>query len=236
MNGVNEAPLLRLSGLCRHYREGDVRRTVFADLELELARGECVVLFGRSGSGKTTLLNLVSGIDRPDAGRIDIDGSCLTALDEEGRTRFRRAHIGFVHQFFNLLPTLTVFENLLLPLELNGLADAAGHQRACDLLAEVGLAERRDSYPDRLSGGEQQRVAVARALVHEPLLLLADEPTGNLDVETGARVLALLQRLARAAGHALLVATHSREAAAIADRVLLFDAGRLREERPAVDR
>jgi putative ABC transport system ATP-binding protein len=230
VNGASAAPLVRLSGLGRHYREGDVRRTVFTGLDLELVRGECVVLFGRSGSGKTTLLNLVSGIDRPDAGRVEIDGVCLTALDEEGRTLFRRGHIGFVHQFFNLLPTLTVFENLMLPLELNGRADAAGRQHATELLAEVGLADRHDSFPDRLSGGEQQRVAVARALVHDPLLLLADEPTGNLDVETGARVLALLKQLAAAAGHTLLVATHSREATMIADRVLVFDDGRLCED------
>jgi putative ABC transport system ATP-binding protein len=230
VNGDSAAPLVCLSGLCGHYREGEVTRTVFAGLDLELARGECVVLFGRSGSGKTTLLNLVSGIDRPDAGRVDIDGTDLTGLDEEGRTLFRRGRIGFVHQFFNLLPTLTVFENLMLPLELNGRADAAGRQRASGLLAEVGLADRRDSFPDRLSGGEQQRVAVARALVHDPLLLLADEPTGNLDADTGARVLALLQRLALASGHTLLIATHSREATTIADRVLVFNDGCLREE------
>ena len=219
-----------MSGLARTYREGDARRTVFAGLDLVLGRDECVVLLGRSGSGKSTLLNLVSGIDRADAGHVEIDGTRLTDLDEEGRTRFRRARIGFIHQFFNLLPTLTVLENLLLPLELNGRADAAGRQRAAELLEAVGLAARRDSYPDRLSGGEQQRVAVARALVHEPLLLLADEPTGNLDAESGARVLELLQRLARAGGHALLVATHSREALAIADRVLRFVDGRLVEE------
>jgi putative ABC transport system ATP-binding protein len=230
VNGDSAAPLVCLSGLCRHYREGEVRRTVFAGLDLDLNRGECVVLFGRSGSGKTTLLNLVSGIDRPDAGRVIIDGTCLTELDEEGRTLFRRERIGFVHQFFNLLPTLTVFENLMLPLELNGRADTAGRQRASGLLAEIGLADRHDSFPDRLSGGEQQRVAVARALVHDPLLLLADEPTGNLDSETGAHVLALLQRLALASGHTLLIATHSREATTIADRVLVFDDGCLREE------
>jgi putative ABC transport system ATP-binding protein len=220
---------VRLRGLARHYREGDARRTVFAGLDLDLGRDECVVLFGRSGSGKTTLLNLVSGIDRPDAGTVDIDGTRLTGLDEERRTRFRRARIGFIHQFFNLLPTLTVEENLQLPLELNGRTDADSLARAARLLDAVGLADRRASFPDRLSGGEQQRVAVARALVHEPLLLLADEPTGNLDGEAGTRVLALLQRLAQAGGHALLVATHSREALAIADRVLRFANGRLVE-------
>ena len=228
-NAAPDTPLVRLVGLCRRYREGEVTRAVFDALDLELAAGECVVLYGRSGSGKTTLLNLVGGIDRPDAGRIEVDGTRLDTLDEEARTRFRRARIGFVHQFFNLLPTLTVYENLLLPLELNARADAAGHARAGALLEEVGLAGRRDSFPDRLSGGEQQRVAVARAVIHEPRLLLADEPTGNLDSETGAVVLALLHRLARTAGHALLLATHSREAASIADRVLVFDHGQLRD-------
>jgi putative ABC transport system ATP-binding protein len=228
-NAAPDTPLVRLVGLCRRYREGEVTRAVFDALDLELAAGECVVLYGRSGSGKTTLLNLVGGIDRPDAGRVEVDGTRLDTLDEEARTRFRRARIGFVHQFFNLLPTLTVYENLLLPLELNARADAAGHARAGALLEEVGLAGRRDSFPDRLSGGEQQRVAVARAVIHEPRLLLADEPTGNLDSETGAVVLALLHRLARAAGHGLLLATHSREAASIADRVLVFDHGQLRD-------
>lgn len=228
-NAAPDTPLVRLVGLCRRYREGEVTRAVFDALDLELAAGECVVLYGRSGSGKTTLLNLVGGIDRPDAGRVEVDGTRLDTLDEEARTRFRRARIGFVHQFFNLLPTLTVYENLLLPLELNARADAAGHARAGALLEEVGLAGRRDSFPDRLSGGEQQRVAVARAVIHEPRLLLADEPTGNLDSETGAVVLALLHRLARTAGHALLLATHSREAASIADRVLVFDHGQLRD-------
>ncbi len=228
-NAAPDTPLVRLVGLCRRYREGEVTRAVFDALDLELAAGECVVLYGRSGSGKTTLLNLVGGIDRPDAGRVEVDGTRLDTLDEEARTRFRRARIGFVHQFFNLLPTLTVYENRLLPLELNARADAAGHARAGALLEEVGLAGRRDSFPDRLSGGEQQRVAVARAVIHEPRLLLADEPTGNLDSETGAVVLALLHRLARTAGHALLLATHSREAASIADRVLVFDHGQLRD-------
>ena len=228
-NAAPDTPLVRLVGLCRRYREGEVTRAVFDALDLELAAGECVVLYGRSGSGKTTLLNLVGGIDRPDAGRVEVDGTRLDTLDEEARTRFRRARIGFVHQFFNLLPTLTVYENLLLPLELNARADAAGHARAGALLEEVGLAGRRDSFPDRLSGGEQQRVAVARAVIHEPRLLLGDEPTGNLDSETGAVVLALLHRLARTAGHALLLATHSREAASIADRVLVFDHGQLRD-------
>jgi putative ABC transport system ATP-binding protein len=228
LNAQSLTPLVRLAGLCRSYREGEVTRDVFRDLDLQVAVGECVVLYGRSGSGKTTLLNLISGIDRPDAGRVEVDGTRIDTLDEEARTRFRRARIGFVHQFFNLLPTLTVYENLLLPLELNRRADADGHARAAALLEEVGLAPRRDSFPDRLSGGEQQRVAVARAVIHEPSLLLADEPTGNLDVETGAVVLALLRRLAGAAGHALLIATHSREAASIADRVLVFDHGQLR--------
>jgi putative ABC transport system ATP-binding protein len=188
-----------------------------------------VALLGPSGSGKSTLLNLVSGIDTPDAGSIDIDGVRVTDLDERERTLFRRRHIGFVFQFFNLLPTLTVEENLLLPLELKGRLDAAARRRARELLEHVGLADRAATFPDRLSGGEQQRIALARALVHEPALILADEPTGNLDPATGEKMLDLLDRLVRDAGRTLLVVTHSRELAAHADRVLRIVDGRLEE-------
>jgi putative ABC transport system ATP-binding protein len=176
------------------------------------------------------LLNLISGIDRADGGRIWLDGQELTALDERQRTIFRRQNIGFVFQFFNLITTLTTLENVILPLELNGLNAQAARLRAEPLLEAVGLSDRLDTFPDRLSGGEQQRVAIARALIHDPLLVLADEPTGNLDEETGRQVLALLDRLTRQAGKNLILVTHSVEAGSYADRILYLKDGKLVEE------
>ncbi len=224
---TSPAPLIRLRGLSKIYPEGERKREVFRDLDADFERGEFVALIGRSGSGKSTLLNLISGIDLPTAGEVTIAGIGLTRLSERERTLFRRRHIGFVFQFFNLIPTLTVLENLLLPLELKGRIGAAERQRASDLLAQVGLADRPHSYPDRLSGGEQQRLAIARALVHKPQLLLADELTGNLDAETGGRVMDLLHDLVRQAGMTLLLVTHSRELAGLADRMLIVGDGRL---------
>jgi putative ABC transport system ATP-binding protein len=219
--------MIELAGLTKTYTEAGGERVVFRDLNLRTEDGEIVVLLGPSGSGKTTLLNLVSGIDLPTAGEVRIDGVTLTGLSERNRTLFRRDHIGFVFQFFNLIATLTVEENLLLPLELSGRETSADHERARSLLAEVGLADRAGVYPDRLSGGEQQRVAVARALSHDPAVVLADEPTGNLDRETGRSVLALLERLARNVGKTVLIVTHSEEAIPLADRVLVLRDGRL---------
>jgi putative ABC transport system ATP-binding protein len=221
--------VLSIQGLSRHYLEGERRHVVLDAASAEIRRGEFVALLGPSGSGKSTLLNLVSGIDTPDAGSIEIDGVRVTELGERDRTLFRRSHIGFVFQFFNLLPTLTVEENLLLPLELKGRLDASARRRARELLEEVGLADRASTFPDRLSGGEQQRVALARALVHEPALILADEPTGNLDSATGEKMLDLLDRLVRDAGRTLLAVTHSRDLAAHADRVIRIVDGRLEE-------
>ena len=177
--------LLRLIDIVKTYREGEADRTVLDHLSLSLARGTSAVLMGRSGAGKSTLLNIVSGIDLPTAGEVVIDGTDLTDLSETDRTLFRRTHIGFIFQSFNLISTLTVVENVLLPLELAGRTNAEARQNAEEMLAHVGLGDRLDSFPDRLSGGEQQRVAVARALAHDPLFVLADEPTGNLDYETG---------------------------------------------------
>jgi putative ABC transport system ATP-binding protein len=218
---------LRLENLSKSYQEGARTRRVFQDVDLEVAAGEVVAVLGKSGSGKTTLLNLISGIDRVDAGEITLEGVRLTGLDERSWTLFRRRSVGFIFQFFNLIPTLNVWENIILPLELNAQADESGLRRAGDLLAEVGLADRRAAFPDRLSGGEQQRVAIARALVHDPALVLADEPTGNLDEETGRHVLALLHRLTRRAGKSMILVTHSAAAAAIADRVFTLHEGRL---------
>ncbi|MDG4552734.1 MAG: ABC transporter ATP-binding protein [Candidatus Competibacter sp.] len=220
---------IAIRNLAKHYTEGDLRRTIFADLTLDVPRNQFVALLGQSGSGKSTLLNLLGGIDLPDAGQIRIDGRLLTDLSEIERTRFRRRHIGFVFQFFNLIPTLTAEENLLLPLELNGLASPDRRDRALELLDNVGLGNRRQSFPERLSGGEQQRLAIVRALVHDPLLVLADEPTGNLDAATGERILDLLLALHRQAASAIVMVTHSREVAARADRILVLDGGRIRE-------
>lgn len=220
---------IALRNVSKHYAEGDQKRTIFADLSLEINRGECVSLLGQSGSGKSTLLNLLAGIDLPDAGTIEVAGQKLGGLTERERTLFRRRHIGFVFQFFNLIPTLTVEENVLLPLELNGYRTSDRHREASDLLASVGLGERRRSFPEQLSGGEQQRLAIVRAVVHRPLLLLADEPTGNLDAATGERVLELLLNLHQRSGTTVILVTHSRDVAARADRMLHLDSGLIQE-------
>ena len=225
-------PLLQLTDVVKTYREGDAERTVLDALSLRIARGDSVVLMGRSGAGKSTLLNIVSGIDLPTSGRVVIDETDLTGLSETERTLFRRTQIGFVFQSFNLISTLTVVENVLLPLELGGAASADARHRAEAVLDHVGLGDRLDSFPDRLSGGEQQRVAVARAVAHDPVFVLADEPTGNLDYETGQEVLALLYDLVRDTDTTLLVATHDREALDRADRVLHLRGGVLHEEVP----
>jgi len=223
-------PLLLIQGLRKGYREGGGSHPILTGADATLGRGEFVALLGPSGSGKSTLLNLVSGIDVPDAGEVCVDGISLTRMTERERTLFRRHQIGFVFQFFNLIPTLTVEENLLLPLELKGRVGERERRKAGALLERVGLAGRESAFPDRLSGGEQQRVAVARALVHDPLLVLADEPTGNLDAETGEKVLDLLVSLAASADKTLLAVTHSRDVAARADRVLRIRSGKLVED------
>ena len=220
---------LRFHDLTKSYYEGELRRVVLQNAHAEFEPGQMTVILGRSGSGKSTLLNLISGIDAPDGGQIWVDGQDLTALSERDRTLFRRARIGFIFQFFNLIPTLTVMENVVLPLELNGATVKDARRQAGQLLAAVDLLDRAQTFPDRLSGGEQQRVALARALVHDPLLVLADEPTGNLDEETGRQVLELLDRLTRQAGKNLIMVTHSNEAAALADRVLHLREGKLVE-------
>jgi putative ABC transport system ATP-binding protein len=230
------APLVELRHVTRAFAEGGRERAVLRGASAAIGRGELAVVVGKSGSGKTTLLNLVAGIDLPTAGDVVVDGVALGRLRERDRTLFRRRHLGFVFQFFNLIPTLTVEENLLLPLELQGRVTPGRRRAALALLEEVGLADRAGAFPDRLSGGEQQRVAVARALAHDPALVLADEPTGNLDLETGLVVLRLLDRLTRQAGKTLLMATHSPEVVGIADRVFRIEEGRLvehaEEERP----
>ena len=218
---------LHFHDLSKSYYEGEVRRVVLQNAHAEFQSGEITAILGKSGSGKSTLLNLISGIDAPDSGQIWVDGKDLTALSDREWTLFRRARIGFVFQFFNLIPTLTVGENVSLPLELNRVPRLQVHQKAQEMLEAVGLLERWKTFPEKLSGGEQQRVALARALVHDPFLILADEPTGNLDEETGAQVMSLLARLAREQNRTLLIVTHSREAASHADRILRLSHGQL---------
>jgi putative ABC transport system ATP-binding protein len=228
-----ETCAVRIGVLEKSYVEGGQTHAVLAGADARIERGETVVLLGRSGSGKSTLLNLVAGIDLPDSGYVELEGTRITALTERERTLFRRRRLGFIYQFFNLLPTLTVAENVRLPLELNGAGRREAEISALSLLEEVGLARRANAFPDVLSGGEQQRVAIARALVHDPVLVLADEPTGNLDEATGHNVLALLDRLVRQRGGTMLLATHSRTIADAGDRVWRLHEGRLQEEAPA---
>jgi putative ABC transport system ATP-binding protein len=225
----DEAEFLKIENLSKSFLEGGRRRIVLENVSLTLYHGEIIAVLGKSGSGKTTLLNLIGGIDLADSGDIYVSGLRLTTLKDHDRTIFRRSRIGFIFQFFNLIPTLTVWENVVLPLELNRLLDENGRARALEMLREVGLADRLKTFPDRLSGGEQQRVAVARALVHDPDLVLADEPTGNLDEETGRQVMALIETLVRKTGKTLIMVTHSLEAAAIADRVFQLREGKLVE-------
>lgn len=218
---------IRIRNLSRSFQEGEQQHSVLRSLSVDFEAGETVALRGRSGSGKSTLLNLISGIDAPDSGHIEISGLDITAMSERERTLFRREHIGFVYQAFNLVPTLTVADNVRLVLELNGVDEAEASKRIDELLAAVGLANRRASYPDVLSGGEQQRVAIARALAHRPQIVLADEPTGNLDEKTADNILALLDRLVRKEGGTMIVATHSAKVAAFCDRELMLQDGQI---------
>ncbi|MFQ6006819.1 MAG: ABC transporter ATP-binding protein [Woeseia sp.] len=218
---------VRLANLSRSFQEGDQLHSVLSNLSAEIIEGETVALRGRSGSGKSTLLNLISGIDLPDEGEVVVAGLNITAISERDRTLFRRKHIGFVYQAYNLVPTLTVADNVRLVLELNDVTEPCASKRVQTLLAAVRLSARADSYPDVLSGGEQQRVAIARALANEPSLLLADEPTGNLDDKSADDVLELLEKLVRLSGGTMIVATHSERIATSCDRVLELRDGKL---------
>lgn len=211
--------IVTLRGISKHYGEQAQARQVLNAVDLDIHEGEFFVMLGKSGSGKSTLLNLIGGIDAPDSGSITIRNTDITTLNEKARTLFRRDNIGIVFQFFNLIPTLTVLENITLPLELRGVARKSAEQQGMALLERVKLADRAATFPDKLSGGEQQRVAIARALVTEPSVVLADEPTGNLDEDTGQMVLALLLELTRDAGKTLIMATHNPEIVPFADRV-----------------
>jgi putative ABC transport system ATP-binding protein len=215
------------SGLGQTYRGAGRTLTVLRDIDLRIAPEEFVAIVGPSGSGKTTLLGLLAGLDRPSAGNVHLDGQDLGALTEDERARFRAERIGFVFQTFQLIPTLTAIENVRVPLELSGRDGDAAEARAGDLLGRVGLADRLGHYPAQLSGGEQQRVALARAFANAPRILFADEPTGNLDAETGRGVIELILELHRREHTTLVLVTHDPALAGFADRVIRLDSGKL---------
>lgn len=219
--------LVAVRDLTKRYTEAGRERSVLDSVSVEIMTGEFFVMLGKSGSGKSTLLNMIGGIDRPDSGTITIDGAAITAMNDRQLTLFRRDHVGIIFQFFNLIPTLTVLENITLGQELGGRRSRAVIDGARALLARVGLADRADTFPDKLSGGEQQRIAIARALLGEPTIIIADEPTGNLDEETGQQILHLLLELTRDVGRTLIMATHNPEIVPIADRVCRIHDGKL---------
>lgn len=219
--------MIELINLKKVYIEADNILTVMNNLNFSFQKHKIYVMFGRSGSGKSTLLNLISGIDVPTSGKIVINGTDITELNENNRTLFRRKNVGFIFQFFNLIPTLTVYENLLLPLELIGKIGKTEDEKVKYLLEEVGLISKINNYPDTLSGGEQQRIAIARALIHEPEIILADEPTGNLDYETGLHIIDLLDRLIKKTNKTMIMATHSKEVMGLADYVISLKEGKI---------
>ena len=216
---------LRVSGLGKRVRLPDGELVILDAVDFDIAHGETVAIVGASGSGKSTLLSLMAGLDLPSAGEVLLDGAPLSALDEDGRARVRGEKVGFVFQSFQLLPSLTALENVMLPLELRGDRDAEGPARA--ILDKVGLGQRLGHYPRQLSGGEQQRVALARAFVTAPSLLFADEPTGNLDTHTGEAIIELLFAMNQDAGTTLVLVTHDEHLAARCSRTLRLDSGRL---------
>lgn len=226
MNSVT-TPWIDVRNVCKAYGA----QRVLVDASISIEQGSLVAVVGRSGSGKSTLLRLLGGLEAADSGVVRVDGIDFSTLDETQLALRRRRDLGFVFQSFNLISTLTVIENVELPLELNGLAPAAAGRRSRELLEELGLAACIDRFPEDISGGEQQRVAIARAVVHEPKLVLADEPTGNLDVETAHHVLEVLLRTCSERGATLVVATHSSEIASRAQRVLAIRGGRIEDVR-----
>jgi putative ABC transport system ATP-binding protein len=218
-------PVLKAESITKKVSSPEGTLTILAEVDLQIAAGETVAIVGASGAGKSTLLALLAGLDEPSAGKVWLNGSELTALDEDGRAAVRARHVGFVFQSFHLVPSLTAIENVMLPLELAGLPNARG--AAAEVLAQVNLTPRREHYPRQLSGGEQQRVAIARAFVTRPAVLFADEPTGNLDSVTGERIIDLLFELNRAAQTTLVVVTHDQAIAQRCGRIIRIEAGRL---------
>ncbi len=225
---------LRFENVVKQFALGAGQVRALDGLTLEVPTGGFTAIVGRSGSGKSTLLNLAAGIDAPDSGEVYVEGRALSQLDDDALTRMRRERVGVVYQFFHLLPTLDVRENVALPLLLEGVREREALERADARLAEVGLTPRARARPHTLSGGEMQRAAVARALVHEPVLVLADEPTGNLDSRAAVEVVELLASLVRKHGSTLVMVTHSREAAEAADRVVTLSDGRVVSDAPNV--
>jgi putative ABC transport system ATP-binding protein len=225
LNSLSTDPFLDVVDVWKHYQAGEGQLEVLRGLSMRVSCGERVALLGQSGSGKSTLLNLIAGIDTLDGGEISVNGENLNGLSEKHRTLFRRRHIGFIYQSFNLISTLTAMENIKLPLQLNGAVCEEVQQQSEQMIDKVGLAARADAFPDQLSGGEQQRVAIARAMVHRPSLVLADEHTGNLDAQTGARMMALFNEIAAETGQTVVMVTHSEAVAAAADRVIAIRDG-----------
>ncbi len=218
--------LLKLEDVSRSYQMGQVAVNALKNVSLDLIRGEFIVILGPSGSGKTTMLNLIGGIDSPSSGRVVVDGVDITSLDEKGLTGYRRDHIGFVFQFFNLIPTLTAKENVEFAAEL------VDHPKdAFEMLEIVGLTERANHFPSEMSGGEQQRVAIARAMAKDPPILLCDEPTGELDFETGKHILLAMRKINKETGKTVLLVTHNSAIGDIADRVVRLRSGEIVEEK-----
>ena len=226
---MNAVPMIKLRGVTKEYRRDAFRVPVLASLDLDIAEGEFLALMGPSGSGKSTILNLVGGIDVPTAGQVVVAGVDLAELDATGLAAFRARHIGFIFQSYNLMPVLTALQNVELPLLLTGLDRRERRERVLSALNVVGLADRADHYPRQLSGGQEQRVAVARAIVSDPSVLVADEPTGDLDAASATEILALLQRLHLDFGKTIVMVTHDPRAAERADRVLHLEKGILVE-------
>jgi len=231
VEALAEPAVLRLENLGKRYAPD--RPALFDGLELELRAGEYLAVMGESGVGKSTLLNLLAGLDRPDSGRVVLDGVDLSTLNDDAITLLRRRCVGFVFQAFHVLPYLSVEQNVALPLDLLGVPEPERSRRTLDMLAAVGIAPLARRYARELSGGEVQRIAIARALVHRPRLLLADEPTGNLDPRSAAQTLALLREQVKANAGAGILITHSRTAADTADRIVVLDVGGLKPFRPA---
>jgi putative ABC transport system ATP-binding protein len=229
-------PLVEIRRVTKQYRKGDQVITPLRDVSLDVERGDFLALMGASGSGKTTLLNLIAGIDRPTSGEIIVAGTDITRLSRTQLASWRASHVGYIFQLYNLIPVLTAYENVELPLLLLPLSAAERRKRVGIALEAVGLTDRADHYPRQLSGGQEQRVGIARAIVADPTLVVADEPTGDLDAETSEQVLHLLQRLNQELGTTLVMVTHDPHAAAFARRLIHLDKGELRETEPLARR